>query len=129
MNPQTVLIVDDEPAIAAVVALKLQGAGFATVMAHDGHEALRLAADRRFDLIIADVGMPGGQGLPQALAADERTGALPVLLLTGMGHMIDPALRGSPNVRGVLAKPFSPRELLARVRTMLGLDAPQKRAA
>lgn len=117
----TILIVDDEPHIAAVVALKLEDAGYRTRVCSDGREALRLAQSELFDAVVSDLNMPkfGGADLCRALAASTATAGLPVLLVTGLAHAPSELSWAHPNVRGVIAKPFSPREMLVRLEAML----------
>lgn len=118
---QAILIVDDEPHIAAVVALKLEDAGYRTRVCSDAREALRLAQSERFDAVVSDLNMPnfGGADLCRALAASSATAGLPVLLVTGLAHAPSELSWAHPNVRCVIAKPFSPREMLVRLEAML----------
>lgn len=120
-HQRAILIVDDEPHIAAVVAMKLEDAGYRTRQCGDGREALRAAKQERFDAVVADLSMPGfgGADLCRGLAADPRTADVPVLLITGLAHAPAELSGLHPNVRGVIAKPFSPREVLIRVQQAL----------
>lgn len=121
MHSRTVLVVDDEPQITAVIALKLGTAGLNVIEAHDGAEALQLAAQHRIDLVITDLLMPhlDGMGLCHALAAAPRTAHVPVMLLTARGHALDERQLAAANVRSIVSKPFSPNDLLERVRAVL----------
>lgn len=116
MQTPTVLIVEDEPHIAAVVAMKLQQGGLRTAIAADAREALAIVGKGGICLVVSDINLPGTSGveLAMALAEGAATKDIPILLLTGMGHTMDAAALACPSVRGVLAKPFSPRELLQR---------------
>jgi DNA-binding response OmpR family regulator len=116
MKTPTILIVEDEPHIAEVVALKLQQAQFRTIMARDGNEALAALDQQKVDLVIADVAMPGMSGLELSREiALRHKRVLPVILLTGISHASDSLDLENTHVAGVIAKPFSPKQLLARV--------------
>jgi DNA-binding response OmpR family regulator len=117
---RTVLVVDDEPTIAEVVARYLERAGYETATTGDGLEALRLAAERRPDLIVLDVMLPGLGGievLRQLGTADgPRT---PVILLTAKGEQDDKLVGLRSGADDYVVKPFSPKELVARVDAVL----------
>lgn len=126
----TILIVDDEPHIAAVVAAKLRRCGLRVVTAADGRDALSVLRTEAVDLVISDVRMPDTDGvaLVRAMASDARTAHIPVLIITGLGHDLDDEAMLGPRVVGVLRKPFSPRELAAFVQRALPAH-PANRAA
>ena len=133
MKNKSILIVDDEPHIGAVIAGKLRQAGARATTAHDGCEALRLCREHGYDLIIADLCMPrmDGAALVEALARDAATADVPVLILTGLGHTMEHSRLARSNVAGIMAKPFSPRDLVERVRhalagTPTGVKPPSK---
>jgi DNA-binding response OmpR family regulator len=115
-----VLVVDDEPTIAEVVARYLDRAGYETATTGDGLDALRLAAERRPDLIVLDVMLPGIGGievLRRLGAADgPRT---PVILLTARGEQDDKLVGLRSGADDYVVKPFSPKELVARVDAVL----------
>jgi two-component system, OmpR family, phosphate regulon response regulator PhoB len=118
---RTVLVVDDEPTIAEVVARYLERAGYETATAGDGFEALRLAAERRPDLIVLDLMLPGTSGLEvlRELRRRAETGAIPVILLTARreeGDRLEGLRLGADDY---LSKPFSPQELVLRVGAVL----------
>jgi DNA-binding response OmpR family regulator len=116
----TVLVVDDEPTIAEVVARYLERAGYETATAGDGLEALRLAADRRPDLIVLDVMLPGLGGLEVLRRLGEADGPrTPVILLTAKGEQDDKLVGLRDGADDYVVKPFSPRELVARVDAVL----------
>ena len=122
--PTRVLVVDDEPAIANVVALKLRNAGLDVTVAMDGYEGYEQALHERPDFIITDLQMPGMSGLEMVarLTAELGTG-IPTILLTAKGfELTAESVRELP-VRRIMTKPFSPRELLAQVQELLGLLA------
>lgn len=126
----TVLIVDDEPHIAAVVAAKLRRCGLRVVTAANGDEALAILGEEPIDLVVSDLRMPGSDGasLLRAMAADPRTARTPVIILTGLGHDIDDDVPHTPRLAAVLRKPFSPRELAACVQRAL-VEPPVSHAA
>ena len=131
MAQRTILVADDEPHIVQVVALKLRNAGYGVLTACDGEEALELAHRNRIDLVVTDQMMPylTGTELARKLHESERTRGIPVLLLTARGYAIAPDDRSTANLRGLLAKPFSPRELLAEIERELSSSGPAREAA
>lgn len=116
-----VLVVDDETHILQVLSLKLRNAGYHVITAMDGEEALEVVRDDPPDLVITDFQMPYMTGLElcRAMAADERTAAIPVLMLTARGYTLDDRDLEVGNIREVVHKPFSPRAVLDLVRTWL----------
>lgn len=117
-----ILVVDDEAHILHVVTLKLTKAGYDVVTAEDGEEALELALERRPDLVITDFQMPYMSGLELciALKAHEATRTTRALMLTARGFSLAHEYLDQTNILGVLSKPFSPREILARVHELVG---------
>ena len=117
---RTVLVVDDEPTISEVVSRYLEHAGYAARTAADGLEAIRLVDETRPDLVVLDLMLPQVDGLRvlrhMRETADDRT---PVILLTAKGEQEDKlaGLRGGAD--DYVVKPFSPRELVARVDAVL----------
>ncbi len=122
MTPQTILLADDEAHITHVVGTKLRSAGYTTVVARDGEEALTLALQHRPNLVITDLQMPYMSGIELAtrLRADERTAATPVVMLTARGYVLDEHELAATNIRAVMSKPFSARDVLRRVEEVLG---------
>jgi two-component system, OmpR family, catabolic regulation response regulator CreB len=113
-----VLLVEDEGAIAQTVEFALRAEGFETVHALTGREALQQAASVVFDLAILDVGLPDVGGF--ALCRELRRGRdLPVIFLTARDAEADRVLGLELGADDYVAKPFSPRELVARVRAVL----------
>lgn len=118
---RTILVADDEAHITAVVALKLRNAGFVVITAADGEEAYEHACAKLPDLIITDLQMPYMDGLALAtrLRANPNTAGIPTILLTARGHALSQADIAQTTIREVLSKPFSPREVLAKVEAIL----------
>jgi two-component system alkaline phosphatase synthesis response regulator PhoP len=121
MERAKILIADDEAHIIHVVQLKLQNGGFDVVTAMDGREALELVRRERPQLLISDLQMPvlSGLELAAALYQDPQTRYLPIILLTAKGFEVDAEATARTNVRMIMTKPFSPRELLARVNELM----------
>ncbi len=115
---KTVLIVDDEPKIAALARDYLEHAGFAVLVAGEGHAALALARSRRPDLVVLDLGLPGLDGLDVARAL-RRDSDVPILMLTARTDEADRIAGLELGADDYVTKPFSPRELVARVRAIL----------
>src|SRR5882762_5703943 len=123
----TILVVDDEPRIVQVVRDYLQHGGFAVLVASDGPSALRTARTGRPDLVVLDLGLPGQDGLDVARAL-RRDGDVPIIMLTARSDESDKLVGLELGADDYLTKPFSPKELVARVRAVLrraeGLQSP-----
>lgn len=121
MGIKTILIADDEPHILNVLSIKLRNAGFNVVTAEDGAEAYALACAHQPDLVITDYQMPllSGLELCSKLMSDPKTRNVPTILLTARGFSMSEADITSHNIREVITKPFSPREVLARVQDLV----------
>jgi DNA-binding response OmpR family regulator len=115
---KTVLVVDDEPKIVDVVREYLEHAGFSVRTAGDGPAALERARALAPDLIVLDLGLPGLDGLDVARQL-RRTSRVPVIILTARGDEVDRIIGLELGADDYLVKPFSPRELVARVRAVL----------
>lgn len=131
MNPARVLVVDDEAHITHVVSLKLRNAGFDVRTAGDGEEALELATSDPPDLLITDLQMPYLSGLELCvkLKAHAATAALPAIMLTARGHALTATDLQNTNIRLVMSKPFSPRQILEKVEEILGKSGGGPRSA
>ncbi|MEV4685639.1 response regulator transcription factor [Streptomyces kurssanovii] len=118
---QSILVVDDDPTVAEVVTGYLERAGFAVDRAADGPQALRLAAGRRPDLVVLDLMLPGMDGLEvcRRLRAGEQAAPVPVIMLTARGDEDDRILGLEVGADDYVTKPFSPRELVLRVESVL----------
>ncbi len=120
------LVVDDEPTIAEVVSRYLERAGYRTRRAGDGHEALRLVGERRPDLVVLDLMLPGLDGLEVLSRLREASGPQSaVILLTAKGEPTDRVVGLRRGADDYLAKPFSPAELVARVDAVLRRTQPE----
>ena len=115
---KTVLVVDDEPEIVRLVRDYLERAGFSVVTAGDGEQAIAAARRSRPDLIVLDLGLPRLDGLDVARAL-RREGDVPIVMLTARGEEADRVAGLEIGADDYVAKPFSPRELVARVRAVL----------
>jgi DNA-binding response OmpR family regulator len=119
MRPmQRILIVDDEPKIVRLVRDFLEHAGFTVSVARDGHEALMRARTEPPDLVVLDLGLPGLDGLDVTRAL-RRDGGPPIIMLTARDDETDTVLGLELGADDYVTKPFSPRELVARVRAVL----------
>jgi DNA-binding response OmpR family regulator len=118
---KTILAVDDEAHILHVVSLKLQHAGFNVITAKDAEEAFDAACANAIDLVITDFQMPGMSGLDLARKLHGETGkkSLPVMLLTAHGLALEQVELTHAGISVCLSKPFSPRDLLAKVHELL----------
>jgi len=121
MKAKTVLVVDDEPDIVELVSYNLTKEGFQVSSASDGEEALNKLRKGGFDLVILDLMLPGIQGveLCRILRNSPQTKSLPIIMLTAKGEELDRILGLEIGADDYLAKPFSPRELVARIRAVL----------
>jgi two-component system alkaline phosphatase synthesis response regulator PhoP len=116
--PKAVLVVDDEPKIVELVGDYLRRAGFSVTTAADGEGAVASARARPPDLVVLDLGLPGLDGLDVARDL-RRTSPVPIIMLTARREETDRVLGLELGADDYLVKPFSPRELLARVRAVL----------
>lgn len=121
MNPDlgTIVVVEDDPHIADLVDLYLRRDGFRVLIATNGDQALELARRERPRMVILDIGLPGGRdGLDVCKELRAESG-VPVLFLTARDDEIDRVLGLELGADDYITKPFSPRELVARVRAVL----------
>lgn len=115
---QSVLVVDDEPTIREVVCRYLERDGFDTVEAADGESALASIEQSEPDLVVLDVMLPGVDGL-EVCRRVRATSRVPIILLTARGEETDRIVGLELGADDYVTKPFSPRELAVRVRTVL----------
>ena len=124
---RTVLVVDDEPEIVRLVRDYLENAGFAVLEASDGAQALQVARRQSPDLIVLDLSLPEMDGLDVARVL-RQTAPTPIIMLTARADEVDRVAGLELGADDYVAKPFSPRELVARVRAVLRRsDAAQSR--
>ena len=114
----TILVVDDEAQIVKLVRDHLEHAGFGVLQAPDGATALRLAASEHPDLVVLDLGLLGLDGLDVTRAL-RRDNPVPVIMLTARGDESDKLVGLELGADDYVTKPFSPKELVARVRAVL----------
>ena len=114
---KTVLIIDDEKTIVDILTLNLNMAGYRTITAHDGDQGLALACSENPDLILLDVMMPYRDGFEVCRLFRERDKLTPVIMLTAREEERDKVMGLELGADDYITKPFSVRELLARVQT------------
>jgi len=121
-----ILIVEDEPSIAELIAINLSHAGYEVEKALQADIAFNMMKDQLPNLIILDWMLPGKSGVQFAkeLRANDRTRALPILMLTAKSEESDKVLGLDSGADDYVTKPFSPKELLARVRAILRRQSP-----
>ena len=127
-NCTRVLIVEDEPAIAELIAVNLRHNGFTPISAEDGAAAQRELNAVLPDVILLDWMLPGQSGLQLARKwrQDARTKGVPILMLTARGDEPDKVAGLDAGADDYITKPFSPQELLARIRAVLRRRAPEQ---
>ncbi len=125
--PANILLVEDEPAIQELIAANLARAGHHVVRAADAETAQRIVRDALPDLVLLDWMLPGMSGIEFArrLRAEERTRAIPIIMLTARGEEQDKVSGLETGADDYITKPFSPRELVARIKAVLRRRAPQ----
>jgi len=118
MSGRSILVVEDEEAIAEAVRVRLASEGFEVRVAGDGPDALRLAGEERPDLVVLDLMLPGMDGL-EVCRELQRESWVPVLMLTARADEADKVAGLAVGADDYMTKPFSLRELTARVRAIL----------
>ena len=118
MNGRRILVVEDDQAIAEAVRARLASEGYDVAVVHDGPHALRAVAADRPDLVVLDLMLPGMDGL-EVCREIQRDSWVPVLMLTARTDEADKVAGFAVGADDYLTKPFSPRELAARVRAIL----------
>lgn len=116
-----ILIVEDEKDISGLISYNLDKEGFEVSVSSDGEDALRLIRKQKFSLIILDLMLPGIQGMElcKILKSSEETSLIPIIMLTAKSDELDKVLGLEMGADDYITKPFSPRELIARVRAVL----------
>jgi two-component system, OmpR family, alkaline phosphatase synthesis response regulator PhoP len=121
MNPQKILVADDEVFMLRLLDMTLKKGGYAVISCRDGKEALAAAAAQLPQLIVLDVMMPGldGLGALRQLKENPATKEIPVVVLSAKGHALTKVEAEASGAVLFLAKPFSPNELLGAVQKIL----------
>ena len=125
---KTILVVDDDPHILEVIEFAIHKANMATTRARDGAEALQIFRDENFDLIVLDIGMPELDGL-EVCRQIRKNSEIPILFLSSRDDEIDRILGLEIGGDDYVTKPFSPRELVARIKAILkrtSMSSPEK---
>jgi len=120
-SPKHILVVDDEADLLELVSYNLRKDGFIVDSASDGETALTKVRKGKYDLAILDLMLPGIQGMElcRILRNDSKTAGLPIIMLTAKGEEVDRILGLEMGADDYMTKPFSPRELIARVKAVL----------
>ena len=123
----TILVVEDEPEMQQLIAANLQQAGYRTLRAADVPAAETLLREMRPNMVLLDWTLPEILGVTFArrLRGDQRTAAIPIIMLTARAEESDKVTALDAGVDDYITKPFSPRELLARIRAVMRRCAPQ----
>ena len=124
MVKETILIIEDEPDIVELLEYNLAREGYRVLSARDGEGGLEQARSRAPDLVLLDLMLPGMDGLEvcRELRSGRGTSSLPVIMLTAKSEESDVVIGLGVGADDYIAKPFSPRELVARVRAVLRLS-------
>ena len=125
--PSNILVVEDEPAISELISVNLQHAGHCPIRAYNAEQAQNLISDVLPDLVLLDWMLPGKSGIAFArdLRNNERTKHIPIIMLTARGDEQDKVLGLEIGADDYVTKPFSPKELMARIKAVLRRRAPQ----
>jgi len=125
--PATILVVEDEPAIQELIAYNLRQAGHEPLRADSAEQALALVRNALPDLVLLDWMLPGQSGIDFAkrMKADKRTREVPIIMLTARAEEHDKLLGLETGADDYITKPFSPRELNARIKAVLRRRAPE----
>jgi two-component system phosphate regulon response regulator PhoB len=125
--PATILVVEDEPAIQELIAYNLRQAGHEPLRADSAEQALDLVRNALPDLVLLDWMLPGQSGIDFAkrMKADKRTREVPIIMLTARAEEHDKLLGLETGADDYITKPFSPRELNARIKAVLRRRAPE----
>lgn len=121
MAAQKILVVEDDKNISRLVSYNLGKAGFECAAVSNGREAMNRLAREKFDLVVLDLMLPEVDGLEvcRRIRRDERLASLPVLMLTARGEEVDRVVGFEVGADDYVVKPFSPRELVLRVKAIL----------
>lgn len=121
MDERTILVVEDEADILNLIAYNLEKESYRVLKAATGEEGMKLARDRKPDLVLLDLMLPGVDGLDicKHLKADDMTRGIPIIMVSARGEESDVVVGLELGADDYISKPFSPRILLARVRSVL----------
>ena len=122
--PSSILVVEDEPAIAELIAVNLQHAGHYPIRAYNAEQALSLMSDVLPDLVLLDWMLPGKSGavFAKELRNNERTKQIQIIMLTARSEEQDKVMGLEAGADDYVTKPFSPKELLARIKAVLAIN-------
>ena len=122
-----VLVIDDEADIADLISYNLKKEGFLVDSASDGEQALAKIRKGKYDLVVLDLMLPGIQGMEicRIIRNDLKTARMPIIMLTAKGEEVDRIVGLEMGADDYMTKPFSPRELIARVKAVLRRSAEQ----
>ncbi len=131
MTKPLILLVDDEAHITHVMSRAVQSAGFEAMTAEDGEEAYEVACERRPTLIVTDLQMPYMSGIDLAKRLNEHheLGDVPVILLSARGYVVSEDAGGLKNIRMIIEKPFSAKNVMGHIRDLIGGDESGRTAA
>lgn len=121
MAGEKILVVDDEAHIVELIKYNLESSGYKTYTSYDGREAVKLTEEKDIDLIILDLMLPDIDGLEvcKILKRNENTASIPIIMLTAKGEEFDKILGLELGADDYITKPFSVRELMARIKVIL----------
>jgi len=121
MSKPTIIVVEDDPDILHLLTFNIQSSGFDVLTSIDGNEALRLIREHVPDLVILDLMLPGLDGFEvcKHLKREPETQSIPVIMLTARGEEVDRIVGLELGADDYVVKPFSPRELVLRIRAVL----------
>ncbi len=126
MQKETILVVEDDVDILNLLRFNLEAAGYDVLLSTDGYEGMNLARKRRPDMIILDIMLPGIDGFEvcKDLKRSKETAGIPVIMLTARGEEVDRIVGLELGADDYVVKPFSPRELMLRVKAILKRSLP-----
>ncbi len=131
MAKAKILVVEDDHDIAQLLALSIRKAGLEVLVSENGYEALSIVRQHQPDLLVLDLMIPGIDGFEvcKELKRDPKTAELPIIILTARGEEIDRIIGLELGADDYVVKPFSPRELLLRIRAILRRSGQEHRPA
>lgn len=121
MSDRQILVIDDEPDICELLKYNLENEGYGVQVVHDGEEGLRKVSNETWDLVVLDLMLPGKSGLDicREMKRSAVSESIPIIMLTAKGSETDKIVGLEIGADDYITKPFSPRELLARVKAVL----------